>query len=60
MNISFLGPICQSVINSFPGCIFVTNGRIYLGIGSNERSWRVHIFFDTFSHRKLAENAQKL
>ena len=39
-----LGPIelgCPSVIDSFPGCIFVTDSRRDLGIGSYEMSWRV-------------------
>ena len=34
-----------SVIDSFPGCIFVTNG---LEIGSYERSWPVDVPFESF------------
>ena len=34
-----------SVIDSFPGCIFVTDGRRDLGIGSYQRSWPVDVPF---------------
>ena len=44
--------VCPSVIDSFPGCIFVTDGRRDLGIGSYERSWPVDVPFDSFGHRK--------
>ena len=37
-----------SVIDSILGCIFVTNGRRDLGIGSYERSWPVDVPFDSF------------
>ena len=50
--------VCPSVIDYVPGYIFVTDGRWDLGIGAYERSWRVDVLFDTFGHRKLAENAK--
>ena len=30
---------------AFPGCSFVTDGRIYVEIGANEKSWRVDVSF---------------
>ena len=45
-------------MNSFPGCFFVTDGRLDVGVGANERSWRVYMSFGSFSrfgYRKLAE-----
>ena len=46
-----------SVIVSFPGCIFVTDGRRDLEIRSYERSWPLNVPFDSFcqiilDHRK--------
>ena len=41
-----------SVIDSFPGCIFVTDDHRDLKIGSYERSQPVHVPFDNFGHRK--------
>ena len=52
-----------SVIDSFPGCIFVTDGRRDLGIGSYERSWPVDVPFDSFSQirpPKMAEIGQNV
>ena len=37
-----------SVIDYFPGCIFVTDGRRDLGIGLYERFWPVDELFDSF------------
>ena len=34
---------CPSVIDSFPTCIFVTDGCKDLGIGSNEISWHLDV-----------------
>ena len=47
-----------SVIDSFPGCIFVTNGRRDLGIGSYERSWPVDVPFDSFGQIRSPEMAE--
>ena len=52
-----------SVIDSFPGCIFVTNSRRDLGIGSYERYWPVDVPFDSFSKiwpPKMAEIGQNV
>ena len=46
-----------SVCHRFFSRLYLCNGwRRDLGIGSYERSWRVDVPFDTFSHRKLAKN----
>ena len=47
-----------SVIDSFPGCIFVTNSRRDLGIGSYERSWPVDVPFDSFGQIRPPEMAE--
>ena len=49
--------VCPSVIYSFPGCIVLTDGRTDLGIGSNERSWRVDVSFDSFGQIRPPERA---
>ena len=43
------------VIDSFPGCIFVTNGRSDLGIYSYERSWPVDVPCDSFGQNRPPE-----
>ena len=40
---------------AFPGCFFVTDGRRDLGIGSNERSWRVDVPFSSFGQIQSPE-----
>ena len=47
-----------SVIDSFPGCIFVMNGRRDLGIGSYERSWPVDVPFDSSGQIRPPEMAE--
>ena len=47
-----------SVIDSFTGCIFLTNGRRDLGIGSYERSWPVDVPFDSFGQIRPPEMAE--
>ena len=45
----------MSVIDSFPGCVFVTDCHRDLGIDSNERSWCVDVAFDSFGQIRLPE-----
>ena len=33
----------------FPGCFFVTDGRIDMGVGANHTSWRIDVPFGSFS-----------
>ena len=47
-----------SVIDYFPGCIFVTDGRRDLGIGSYERSWPVDVPFDSIGQIRPPEMAE--
>ena len=52
------GPIdfrCLSVTDSFRGCIFVTDARRDLGIGSYEVSWHVDMPFDSFGQIRQPE-----
>ena len=42
-------------MNSFPGCFFVTDGRLDVGVGANERSWRVYMSFGSFFQNRLPE-----
>ena len=50
--------VSASVIDSFPGCIFVTDGRRYLEIGSYERSWQLDVTFDSFGQIRPPEMAE--
>ena len=43
---------------AFPGCFFVTGGRIDLGIGSYERYWPVDVPFDSFGQVRPPEMAE--
>ena len=49
-----------SVIDSFPGCISVTDGHRDLGIGSyeSERSWPVDVPCDSFGQMRPREMAE--
>ena len=61
LNLTFVTDAgCPSVIDSFPVCIFVTDGRRDIRLSLKEMSWYVDVPFDNFGHRKLAKNAQKL
>ena len=46
--------VCPAVIESFPGCIFVTDGLEYLGIGSYKRPLPVDVPFDNKYHKTIS------
>ena len=50
--------VCPSVIDSFPGCIFVPDSRRDLEIGSYERFWPVDVPFDSFDQVRPLEMAE--
>ena len=47
-----------SVIDSFPGRIFVTDGRRDLGIGAYEMVWRVDVPYDSFGQIRSPDMAE--
>ena len=55
--------VCPFVIDSFPGCIFVTDDHRDLEVGSYERYWPVDVPFDSFGQirsPKMAEFGQNV